>query len=159
MLKEHLQKEVRLNGTCSSGADRNDPRATSCLDVSTEIFRHRCLTCLVGQDGQFVTSATPAAASWRADTCRMAATESRYGLEVQQTSEYQSKNRPIFFCPFSFQFSLETICCFCCHRFIMQHIPLGHHSMREKGLSTVNYRHTLCGCVFFSDVSLICSVV
>jgi len=29
-------------------------RATSCRDVSTEIFRHRCLTCLVGQDGQFV---------------------------------------------------------------------------------------------------------
>ena len=22
--------------------------------MSTEIFRHRCLTCLVGQDGQFV---------------------------------------------------------------------------------------------------------
>ena len=28
------------------------PRATSCRNVSTEIFRHRCLTCLVGQDGQ-----------------------------------------------------------------------------------------------------------
>jgi len=103
-----------------------------------------------------VTSATPAAASWRADTCRMAATESRYGLEVQQTSVQKQTH---LFCPFSFQFSLETIYCFCCHRIIMQHIPLGHHSMREKGLSTVNYRHTVCGCVFFSDISLICSVV
>ena len=29
-------------------------------------------------------------------------------------------------CPFSFQFSLETIYCLCRHRIIIQHIPLGH---------------------------------
>jgi len=43
VLKERLPKEVRLNGTCSSGADddRNDRVLyTSCRDVSTEIFRH-----------------------------------------------------------------------------------------------------------------------
>jgi len=58
VLKERLPKEVRLNGTCSSGVDddRNDCvllRVVMCR-LSTEIFRHRYLTCLVGQDGQFV---------------------------------------------------------------------------------------------------------
>ena len=58
MLKERLPKEVRLNGTCSSGADddRND-RVLLRVVMSTEIFRHRCLTCLEGQDGQFVSDA------------------------------------------------------------------------------------------------------
>ena len=51
VLKERLPKEVRLNGTCSSGAD--DDRNDRVL-LRVVIFRHRCLTCLVGQDGQFV---------------------------------------------------------------------------------------------------------
>jgi len=40
----------------------------------------------------------------------MAAPESRCGLEVQQTSVQKQTH---LFCPFSFQFSLETIHCFC----------------------------------------------
>jgi len=36
-----------------------------------------------------------------------------------------------------FQFSLETINCLCHHRIIIQHIPLGHHSMREEIRSNI----------------------
>ena len=68
------------------------------------------------------------------DTCRMAAPEFRYGLEVQQTSVQKQTH---LLCPFPFQFSLETINCLCHHRIIFQHIPLGHHSMREEILSNI----------------------
>ena len=54
----------------------------------------------------------------------MAAPESRCGLEVQQTSV---KKQTHFLCPFSFQFSLETIYCFCCHRII-------RHTLGDKKL-------------------------
>ena len=40
------------------------------------------------------------------DTCRMAAPEYRYGLEIQQTSIQRQAH---LFCPFSFQFSLNSI--------------------------------------------------
>ena len=60
----------------------------------------------------------------------MAAPEFRYGLEVQQTSVQKQTH---LLCPFS----LETINCLCHHIIIIQHIPLGHHSMREEILSTI----------------------
>ena len=59
----------------------------------------------------------------------MAAPELRYGLEVQQTSVQKQTH---LLCPFPFQFGLETINCLCHHRIIIQHVPLGHHSMREE---------------------------
>jgi len=68
--------------------------------------------------------------------CRMAAPEFRHGLEVQQTS-VQKQSKEHLLCPFPFQFSLETINCLCHHRIIIQHIPLGHHSMREEILSNI----------------------
>ena len=64
----------------------------------------------------------------------MAAPEFRHGLEVQQTSVQKETH---LLCPFPFQFSLETINCLCHHRIIIQHIPLGHHSMREEILSNI----------------------
>ena len=39
--------------------------------------------------------------------------------------------------PVPVPFSLETINCLCHHRIIIQHIPLGHHSMREEILSNI----------------------
>ena len=50
------------------------------------------------------------------DTCRMAAPEFRYGLEVQQTSVQKQTH---LLCSFPFQFSLETINCLCRHRIII----------------------------------------
>ena len=64
----------------------------------------------------------------------MAAPEFRYGLEVQQTSVQKQTH---LLCPFPFQFSLETINCLCHHRIIIQHIPLGHHSIREEILPNI----------------------
>ena len=72
--------------------------------------------------------------SMTTDTCRMAALEFRYGLEVQQTSVQKQTH---LLCSFPFQFSLETINCLCHHRIIIQHIPLGHHSMREEILFNI----------------------
>ena len=68
------------------------------------------------------------------NTCRMAAPEFRYGLEVQQTSVQKHTH---LLCPFPFQFSLETINCLCHHSIIIQHIPLKHHSMREEVLFNI----------------------
>jgi len=68
------------------------------------------------------------------DTCRTAAQESCHSPEVQRTSVQKLTN---LLCPFPFQFSLETINCLCHHRIIIQHIPLGHHSMREEILSNI----------------------
>jgi len=68
------------------------------------------------------------------DTCRMAAPESRCGLEVQQTSV---QNRPIFFARSRSSLVLKPFTVFACHRMIIQRIPLGHHSTREKELSNI----------------------
>ena len=68
------------------------------------------------------------------DTCRTAALELRHGPEAQRTSVQKQTH---LLCPFTFQFDLETINCLCHHRIIIQHIPLGHHSMREEILSNI----------------------
>ena len=84
---------------------------------------------------------TAAAFQWH--TCRIlagwplrnpVAASTRCGLEVQQASVRKQTH---LLCPFSFQFRLETIYRFCCHRIIIQHIPLGYHSTREKELSNI----------------------
>ena len=73
------------------------------------------------------------------DTCRTAAPELRHGPEVQRTSVQKQTH---LLCPFTFQFGLETINCLCHHRIIIQHIPLGHHSMGEEILSNIPlHRH------------------
>ena len=68
------------------------------------------------------------------DTCRTAAPESRHSLEAQRTSVQKQTH---LLCPFPFQFSLETIKCLRHHRIIIQHIPLGHHSIREEILCNI----------------------
>ena len=68
------------------------------------------------------------------DTCRMAAPDLRHGLEVQRTSVQKQTH---LLCPFTFQLGLETMNCLCHHRIIIQHIPLGHHSMREEIFSNI----------------------
>jgi len=59
--------------------------------------------------------------------------------ESHQTSV---QKQTYLLCPFSFQFSLETIYCFRCHRIIIQHIPLRYHSMTEKELSNILHAPT-----------------
>ena len=68
------------------------------------------------------------------NTCRTAAPDLRHGLEVQRTSVQKQTH---LLCPFTFQLGLETINCPCHHRIIIQHIPLGHHSMREEIFSNI----------------------
>ena len=67
----------------------------------------------------------------------MAAPEYRYGFKVQHSSRHQSKNRPIFFDRSRCSLVLKPLTVFCCHRIIIQHIPLGNHSMRVKELSNI----------------------
>jgi len=83
----------------------------------------------------------------------MAAPESHYGLEVQQTSVQKQTH---LLCPLLILFSLETIYCFCCHRIIIQHIPLGHHSMREKELSNILIAPTFNQLQWMSTISSCC---
>jgi len=66
----------------------------------------------------------------------MAAPESRYGLEVQQTSV---KNRPIFFARSRPSLVLKPFTVFAATESLsnIPHIPFGHHSMRERVLSNV----------------------
>ena len=64
----------------------------------------------------------------------MAAAQSRCGLDVQQTSVQQLTH---LICPSRSSLVSKPIYCFCCHRIIIQHIQLGHHSMREKELSNI----------------------
>jgi len=80
----------------------------------------------------------------------MAALESRYGLEVHQTVQKQTQ----LLCPFSFQFSLKTIYCFCCHRIIIQYILLGHHSERKKELSIISLLYLIAYFTKFEGVSV-----
>ena len=81
------------------------------------------------------------------DTFRMAAPESHQTSVQKQTH---------LLCPFSFQFSLETIYCFRCHRIIIQHIPLRYHSMTEKELSNILHAPTFNQLQWMSTSSFCC---
>jgi len=105
-----------------------DRKVFCCICVS------KLLTVLIQQPNSLPASTSILSISYLQDTCRMAAPEFRYGLEVQQTSVQKQTH---LLRPFPFQFSLETINCLCHHRIIIEHIPLGHHSMREELLFNI----------------------
>ena len=74
------------------------------------------------------------------DTCRLAAPESRCGLEVQQTSVQQQTH---LLCPFSVQFSLETIYCFSCRSLTESLFSIFHldTTRREKKNFLISLLH------------------
>jgi len=109
---------------------RNSAAAMSCPRNSSEVRR------------PFRVSAGRRAVASSEETVELLAgylQDGRSGISLrpQGPADISPKTDPFFFARSRSSLVLKPFTVFCCHRIIIQHIPLAHHSMREKELSNI----------------------